>query len=163
MNRAKSRGEQRTACCCAELPESAVVPIGGEGLDERVFATLEQICDHGGEQWWLYLSKCKACGQKWMVAQEERIFDDYFLRRLDEQTALRIIAEGLWPADFLTYEAVLKMGRKMSGPFTFVDELSPSLVWTVQDLRKERPGITTEEIAYLLGVTPAHARRLLRA
>lgn len=49
-------------CCCHSLADLAVVPMGGDGLDERVFATLEKICDHGGDLWWLYLSKCSACG-----------------------------------------------------------------------------------------------------
>jgi hypothetical protein len=135
--------------------------MGGDGLDARVFATLETIRDHGGAQWWLYLSKCGACGQHWMVAQEERIFDDYFLRRLDPGAARRIEAEGVWPAEFLTYEAVLTLGSKMSRPCIFFHALSPSLVWTAHDLRKERPDISVEDIAHLLGVAPAQAARLL--
>jgi len=34
-------------------------------------------------------------------------------------------------------------------------------VWTVQDLRKERPDISVQEIAHLLGVSSEHAERLL--
>lgn len=158
-----NKGEQHEGCCCATLLDLAAVPMGGDGLDERVFATLETVCEHGGDQWWLYLSKCTACGRNWMVAQEERIFDDYFLSRLDEGTAYQITAEGRWPAEFLTYEAVLKAGREMSQPCIFADALSPSLVWTAEDLRKERPKITIEEIAHLVGVSPAHAARLLAA
>ena len=162
-NRSDTPGGTGEACCCASLPDLAVVPMGGDGLDERVFATIERIRDHGGDLWWLYLSKCKACGQDWMIAQEERIFDCYFLRRLEAGDAHAIIAGERWPAEFGTYERVLKTGRTMVRPCIFFDALAPSLVWTAQDLRKERPGITIWEIAHLLDISPAQAASLLAA
>lgn len=150
-------------CCCSTLPDLAAVPMGGDGLDERVFATLENITDHGGDLWWLYLSKCEACGQHWMVAQEERIFDEYFMRRLVEQEARHIIEDDRWPAEFITYESVLRTGRALSQPCIYFDSMSPALVTTADDLRKARPAITVEEVAFLLGVTPKNAGRLLAA
>jgi hypothetical protein len=150
-------------CECPSIRDLAAVPMGGDELDERVFGTLERVKDYGGGLWWLYLSKCAACGQHWMVAQEERIFDEYFLRRLDALEAEQISSQGLWPEEFLTYERVLRVGRELSQPCRFLDALAPSLVWTAEDLRKERPDITVEEIAYLVGVTPKHAARLLSA
>jgi hypothetical protein len=158
-----ARLEPQMDCHCLSLRDLQGVPMGGEGLDERVFATVERIKDHGGDLWWLYLSKCKACGQHWMVAQEERIFDEYFLRRLDPGDAELILSDGRWPGEFLTYERVLKVGRELSQPCVFLEKLSPSLVWTAEDLRKARPDITIEEIAYLTGVTPKRASRLLSA
>ena len=155
--------EQHTRCQCASIRDLAAIPMGGDGLDERVFATVENIRDHGGDLWWLHLSKCCVCGQNWMVAQEERIFDEYFLRRLDDATARQISVEGRWPAEFLTYERVLKIGRTLSQPCIFFDALSSALVWTVKDLRNERPEITVDEIAYLLGVTSKNVNRLLEA
>lgn len=150
-------------CECLSIRDLAAVPMGGDGLDERVFATLARVKDHGGDRWWLYLSKCGACGQHWMVAQEERIFDEYFLKRLDASEAGKISSDDLWPPEFLTYERVLRVGRKLSQPCRFLEELALSLVWTAEDLRKERPDITAEEVAYLVGVTPQHAARLLSA
>lgn len=150
-------------CCCPSLTDLAAVPMGGDGLDEQVFATIEQICDHGGGPWWLYLSKCRVCHQHWMVAQEERIFDTYFLRRLDATEARQVVVEADWPTDFITYERVLKLGRTLSEPFTFADPIASSLVWTVEDLRRERPDITIEEIADLIGVHPPQVARLLSA
>jgi hypothetical protein len=151
-------------CCCASLPDLAVVPMGGDGLDERVFATLEIVVNQGGDLWWLYLSECSACGQNWMVAQEERIFDEYLLRRLAVAEAQQIISEQRWPTEFMTYESVLRIGRTLSqGHVIFADALAHSLVWTAQDLRKERANITVEEIAHLLDVSPEHAARLLTA
>lgn len=136
--------------------------MGGDGFDERVFATIENVVDHGGDAWWLHLSQCHACGQHWMIAQEERIFDEHFLRRLNINEANRISTNGEWPAEFLSYERVLKIGHAMGiRPCVFLERLSPSLVWTAEDLRKERPDISVEEVGLLLGVTAAQAKRLL--
>lgn len=137
--------------------------MGGDGLDERVFATVATVRDHGGDAWWLHLSKCTACGQHWMIAQEERIFDEHFMRRMDGAEAGRIIAEGRWPAEFLTYERVLKIGHTFVSPCIFLEPLAASLIWSAEDLRKERPDISVEEIAQLLGVSAKHAARLLAA
>lgn len=150
-------------CECPTIRDLAAIPMGGDGLDERLFATFGRVTDHGGDLWWLHLSKCNTCGQHWMIAQEERIFDEYFLRRLSASDAHNIISEGFWPAEFLTYERVLKVGRELSQPCRFLEALSPSLVWTAKDLRKERPSITLEEIADLVGVTPKHAALLVSA
>ena len=138
--------------------------MGGDGLDERVFATVENVLEHGGDAWWLHLSQCCVCGQHWMVAQEERIFDEHFLRRLTVEEASSVSAEGEWPAEFLTYERVLKTGHALGiRPCIFLERLSPSLVWTAEDLCKERPGISVEEIAHLVGVTTSQAAKLLAA
>ena len=154
--------EETSRCCCASLPDLAAVPMGGDGLDEQVFATVENVIDHGGEAWWLYLSQCSACGQHWMIAQEERIFDQYFLRRLTDIEAKRVTFDAEWPDEFLSYERVLKTGHDLRiRPCIFLEPLSPSLAWTAEDLRKERPDISEEEIALLLGVSGTQAKRLL--
>jgi hypothetical protein len=147
-------------CCCRSLDDLAVVPIGGDGLDERVFASLEEVIRHGGDQWWLYLSLCRVCRQNWMIAQDERIHDNYYLRRLSPTVARAIADEGQWPDEFLTYEQVLRLGRTMSTPWRFVDPRSPALVYPAEDLRRERPNITVEEIAYLLAISVPDAARL---
>lgn len=137
--------------------------MGGDGLDERVFATVENVIDHGGEAWWLHLSQCRACGQHWMIAQEERIFDEHFLPRLTDDEANRISVHAEWPSEFLSYERVLKPGHALGiRPCIFLERLSPSLVQTAEDLRKERPGISVDEIAFLLGVTEKQAPRLFK-
>jgi hypothetical protein len=136
--------------------------MGGEGLDERVFASLDQVQAHGGDQWWLYISICTKCGQNWMIAQDDRIYDNFYLRRLDPATVNAIQGRRQWPAEFMTYERVLSFGRTMSKPWTFLDPRSPALVWTAEDLRRERPDISVEEIAYLLGIPGRDAERLFR-
>jgi hypothetical protein len=42
-----------------------------------------------------------------MVAQEERIYDEYLLKRLDAAEAQAVVAGGDRPADFISYESVL--------------------------------------------------------
>ena len=137
--------------------------MGGDGLDERVFASLERTREHGGDQWWLYLAKCSHCRQDWMVAQDERIYDNYYLKRLGPAEAKGVFETNRWPDDFITYERVLRLGRTLAQPWTFLDPRSPSLVWTAEDLVKERPDITVEEIAYLLAIEPKAAAHLLQA
>lgn len=130
-------------------------------MDERVFETLERTRDHGGDLWWLYLSKCRACGQDWLVAQYERIYDNFYLKRISLIEARGIAEDDRWPDEFITYERVLRLGRTLSQPWTFLDPRSPALVWTAEDLLKERPDITVDEIAYLLAIEPKAAARLL--
>lgn len=153
--------EEPQRCCCGPLPDLAVVPMGADGLDERVFATLEITRNYGGGLWWLYLSRCDVCGQDWLVAQDDRIYDNYYLKRLSPSGALDIVEGNHWPDDFITYERVLRLGRTLGETWTFFDPRSPALVWTAEDLIKERPDISVEEIAYLLGIDPAAAARLL--
>lgn len=153
---------EQTSCYCADLADLAAVPMGGDGRDERVFATLENVCDHGGDLWWLYLSKCSACGQAWMIAQEERIFDEYFLRRVTDSEVANI-RQHRWPVEFISYERVLKTGHLFASPCIFLDSMSSSLIWSAHDLRQARPDISVEEIAHLLGVTVSNAKRLLKA
>ena len=86
------------------MPDLAVVPMGGDGQDERVFATLETTRSHGADLWSLYTSKCSACEQEWLVAQDERIYDNYYLKRLGPAEAQEMADGDRWPDDFITYE-----------------------------------------------------------
>jgi hypothetical protein len=126
--------------------------MGWDGLDEQLLATLKPVKDHGGDPWWLYLGKCNVCGQDWLVAEETRIYDEHFLKRITAEQAGEIIESENWPSDFLTYESVLRVGRSLARPCRFAVPMDPSLIWTVTDLRNERGDIGAEEIAELLGV-----------
>jgi hypothetical protein len=106
--------------------------MGGDGFDERVFRTLERAREHGGDQWWLYMSKCSACAQEWLVAQDERIYDNFYLKRLDPTEAQGIAQENRWPDDFITYERVLTLGRTLGQSWTFVGPRDRALVWTAR-------------------------------
>jgi hypothetical protein len=133
-----------------------------EGMDERVFRTLDLVCNYGDEKWWLYVSTCRACGQSWMVAQEERIHDNYCLKRIDPETLSEIVEHSRWPDDFLAYEQILRLGRDIGYVATFLDPKSPALVETAQDLRRARPEISTEDVAYALAISAKQAERLFR-
>lgn len=148
-------------CYCHSLADMAVVPMGGDDLDERVFATLDLIKNHGGQRWWLYVSACNACGQNWMVAQDERIHDNYCLKRISSMTFHEIVEHSRWPDDFLRYEDVLRYERDAGSVAQFVDPQSPALAYTVVELLSERPGISLQEIAYVLAVSPEDAKKLL--
>jgi hypothetical protein len=149
-------------CRCPSLAERAVVPIGFDLPHVEIFATFEELRSHEPELWWLHLSRCGVCGQHWMVAWDDRIYDDIFLKRLDPAAAEQILKTGSWPPDFLTYERVLALGRAMSRPPTFLDPFCPALQATVADLRKARPAITPDEIAHLLGIPHDHASLMYR-
>ena len=98
-----------------------------------------------------------------MIASDERIYDNYlFCDRIPPSVREAIVKSGQWPDEFMTYEQVLRIGRTMSTPWTFLDPRSPGLVWTAEDLRRERPDISFAEIAYLLAIPDADAARLLR-
>ncbi len=135
--------------------------MGGDGLDARIFATVETVRWHGGDQWWLHHAKCSACAQDWLIAQEERIYDEHFMRRLGPEEVQAIDA-GQWPDDFMTYERVLGVGRANGPACRLLDPMASSLIWTVEDLLKARPNITHVEIAELLGISVAHVERLVR-
>ena len=97
-----------------------------------------------------------------MIAQEERVFDEYFLRRLTDDEVAGI-KQSHWPDDFSSYERVLNTGNLFATPCIFLDSMSSSLIWSAHDLRDARPDISVDEIARLLGVTVDNAKRLLKA
>ncbi|MFM6830647.1 MAG: hypothetical protein ACKOVA_10005 [Novosphingobium sp.] len=148
-------------CCCGALADFAVVPMGGKGLDELVFSSFKETIKHDGDKWWLYVSTCLACRQEWMVAQDERIYDNFYLRRIGRDQLREILDFNWWPEEFLTYERVLALGKMTRRYWSFLDARSPALVTTAEDLRRERPEISIEEIANLLSIPAAQAGNLL--
>lgn len=158
---------KNSTCECPALRDRCAVPMGGGALEdgrfyhEKVFSTLDQVISFGPEKWWLYISKCSQCETVWLVAQDERIYDEFFMVRIGEAELADSLA-GAWPDDFQSYEQVMAAGVKLSHPPRFLDPLAGSLQWTVEDLRRERPDITVDEMAGLLGLTPEHVGLLLR-
>lgn len=155
--------DDNKSCVCSELAHLTIVGMGdANGMDERIFASLDLVLDYGSDKWWLYVSTCNACGQNWMVAQEERIHDFYCLKRLTPEAFQEIAERSVWPDDFLAYEQVLRLGRDGGFVATFLDPKSPTLVDTVEELRAARPNISLEEIAYVLAIPKKQAAKLLR-
>jgi hypothetical protein len=134
-----------------------------DNLDERVLSTLSEVKKHGGDQWWLYASRCSKCGEYWMIAQDERIHDNYYLKRLSPEAAEAVVVRDLWPSDFLTYEQDLLLGIRSGKTCSFFDPRDPALVATANDLMRERPDISAVEIAHLLGINPKGAEALRSA
>ncbi|HEV8052603.1 MAG TPA: hypothetical protein VGP47_08910 [Parachlamydiaceae bacterium] len=127
----------------------------GSERSENVFQTLEDI-PWESTRWWLSIVRCKICSQQWLLANETRINDVSFLKRLTEKESEKIRFLELVPKDFNDYEFLLKLGRERGLSVRFCDPCdpieSPSLFWTVVDLAKARPGIHLTELKELLSL-----------
>lgn len=137
-------------CLCIRHPNITVI---GMGHHEDFFASLETTRKRGQPYWWLFAADCTSCGESWLVAQEERHNDVYILRRLELAEREAIKAENHWPSDFDRYETLLKIGKDAGHSVEFLNPLDSSLVQTVRDLAKDRPGILISELASLLNVS----------
>jgi hypothetical protein len=81
-------------CICAQWPDRQIINLGSETatlLDDHFDRLAEQSP-------WIYLVRCRGCGQRWYAAVDT-VDDDYYFRRLggDEVAA---ISDGTWPSDF---------------------------------------------------------------
>lgn len=138
-------------CRCITLPNVAVIDMGDDS--ERVLASIEQRRSRGEPLWWLWCSECTRCGQWWLVGQEERQNDVFCLRRLADAEATALIANDIWPPDFDSYEALLRLGLIAGKSVRFAEpEQDKSLRRTVADLARARPGIRVSELVDLLNL-----------
>ena len=147
------------SCECSMLGDFAVVGMGGDGWDERVFSTLMEVAKHGGDAWWLYASRCSVCDQFWMIAQEERIHDNFYLKRLTVAEMKMIEEQGAWPPDFARFEDVIRLGPDHKQVARFFD--TNDLTGTVKELMEARSDISASEIAYLFVLSEREAERLM--
>ncbi|WP_294278534.1 hypothetical protein [uncultured Sphingomonas sp.] len=131
------------------------------GRDEQFLETVKVLLNAGEPRWWLYLGQCGSCQQNWLVAQEERIYDEHLLVKISQERADAVLDAGKWPDTFSTYESVLAIAQTLSHPGRFLDPMAWSLLCTVEDLRCERPDITEDDMAHLLGISRRHVHRLL--
>ncbi|WP_294290673.1 hypothetical protein [uncultured Sphingomonas sp.] len=134
-----------------------------DGFDDRVFSTLDQVRNHGGDQWWLYASTCRSCGQDWMIAQDERIHDNFLLKRIEPSIMQGIVQASCWPEDFTRFENVLRIERESGKIAQFLNPFDPALIATVADLRRERPDISIDDIAFVLGLSADSSASLARS
>ena len=153
--------EPLKVCECPCIRDNSAIAMGGDFYFEKVFSTLDQVVEYGSEKWWLYISKCGSCGTIWLVAQDDCIYDEFFLKRITAEE-LAQSQTGKWPDQFQTYEQVLVMGRELSTPPRFLDPMAGSLQWAVEDLVRDRPSIEPAEVGNLLGVSNKHAAKLMR-
>jgi len=67
----------------------------------------------------------------------------------------------VWPADFDSYESLLRLGCDAGKAVRFVNpEEASSLRSTIADVAKARPGIQVSELCTLLNLEPDTARTL---
>ncbi len=149
-------------CACNELADLAIVPMGCDGQDERVFESLERKAEFGQEKWWLSVYGCKVCEQKWLVGSDERIHDNYCFKRIDAETFRAITEHSKWPEDFQLYEQVLRLSVAEGAVAMFLDPQDQALIWTAEELIAARPEITVEEIAFALNLTVKQGKALLQ-
>ena len=150
----------QAGCECDRYPDLANIPMGFDGDDEQFFATISEIARHGGSQWWLWLGACLVCHQAWQVAQDERIFDEYLLQRLDPTAAELIQTANLWPPNFLRFEDVLReLGKRSNFPNWFDLNDSP-LVYTIRELMEANPALKLEDAAGLVGLNAVELGKL---
>jgi hypothetical protein len=74
-----------------------------------------------------------------------------------------IVDHNRWPGDFDHYEALLEIGLAAGKSVSWVDPRDSSLLPTIIDLPRDRPGIRISEIARLLSLDQATAEALSRA
>lgn len=138
------------SCECASLKDTVVVDMAHPG---ETMVTLAEIKSRGGEFWWLEVSQCSQCRTPWLVGHEERQNDVFVLRRLSEAEFRGILEGGVWPSYFDEYETLLRLGRDAGHTVRWVDPFGDSsLLSTITDLARQRPGIRVSELAELLDI-----------
>lgn len=148
-------------CQCIILADVDLTDMGSE-KEEKVFETLDEIKAHGEPYWWLALYKCKTCEQNWLIAQETRQNDVHCFKRISIDEAEKIQTSDTWPGYFKTYEELLLIGKNNGRSVRFVDPMDSSMIYTIADLAKEKPGITVSEIASLLSLDKELAEDMCR-
>lgn len=145
-------------CACLEMRDLQVV---GMGHHDRQFRTLERVKRRGGPRWWLWMARCTACRQHWLIGSEERQNDNFCLKRMSEDQAEAVRCTGSWPTDFNRYETLIRLGIAAGNVARFGDPMDTRE--TMADLALERPGIRVAELARLLNLDEAVAADLARS
>jgi hypothetical protein len=153
------------SCACDRLPDVAVVLMGAGDpyeLYEKVSETFETVKSRGEPYEWVSAQRCRQCGQDWLVGTELGHIDVLCLRRLTVEEANRLLIEDFWPSDFDKYATLLRLGKEAGRVGGWIEGMDPSLStvpWTIARLARETPGIHISEIAELLNLTVAVARK----
>jgi hypothetical protein len=138
-------------CACALLSDRAIVPMGVSLLYHDVYETLEEVKQRGDPYLWLSANKCRLCGQWWLVAQEDHN-DVWCLRRLNQETADRLLKDDLWPPDFDNYSTLLSAGLEAGIFVSYHEPENLELRANMALLAGETPGIRVSELAKLLNL-----------
>jgi hypothetical protein len=126
---------------------------------------LVAVTKRGGRWWWLTLAQCAVCGQRWLDAQEERVYDVWVMRKLREADVRRILdGDGEWPGDLDRYITLLRMARSEGRRVSWADPLDPRTLQVLREtliqIRAEDPSVSRQQAAALLCLTAAQARQV---
>jgi hypothetical protein len=157
------RSSSQLTCRCDDLSRVRVVDFAPIDEDELTLPPLEHVARAAVDLWWLSYRRCKVCGRKWLVAQEERINDVYVIRELSQLEASEILGAGKWPDDFSRYETLIRLGHEAGHSARFVDTRCDTLIRTTRDILADRPTIANEELERLLNVSADDAAWLREA
>ena len=96
------------------------------GREGKLFNFLARRKNRDEPFWWISLNLCNVCHQGWLIAQEERHNDDYYLKRLSNKEVDQIEKNNLWPADFDQYENLSRLGTNVDYILLFAHPTSSS-------------------------------------
>jgi len=146
------------ACFCRELQDLCDV---GMGHEDDAFRTLDKRADFGEGCWWLSLFSCSNCGQDWLVACEQRVYDVWFLKRTSDEVAEQIVELNRWPDVFHSYAELLKLALERGHRVCYLDPAdSIELFGAIEDLAKAKPNISLLELCQLLPIDLGTARKI---
>jgi hypothetical protein len=145
-------------CICIQLPDLTVIDMEPDVI--KAMETFKRFNVRGEPYWWLYAVDCSACGQAWLVAQDESHNDVFCLNRLTNAARTEIVTAGQWPAIFDRYDDVKLFGLKTGGRLHSGDSDYSPLVWIITRLAKNHPGIRVSEIADILVLEMSFAQSL---
>jgi hypothetical protein len=129
------------------------------GQHNDVFRTLQMVRKRGMPWWWLYASTCTACGQTWLVAQEDHN-DLFIMLRLSQLATEQLLRDENWPSDFDRYERLLEIGRRAGHSVRYLNAADSPLLHNITELACERPGLRVSELALLLNLDQSIASDL---
>lgn len=88
-----------------------------------------------------------------MVACEQRIYDVYFLFRLDSDETNQILLTHIWPDRFKLYRDLLQQAVEVGCSVSYIDPLnSLEIYWTIVDVALADPEISIFELEELLPI-----------
>lgn len=146
------------SCECLAYPDEYVLAMGSEEW-EHTEESFQDIKKH--EPSWRRLCLCSKCNQYWLMAYDEIAFDVDYLKRLNNFDAENIIINDQWPKYFEKLEELITLARDFGHSFICIGDYVP-LIYCVEELKKERPSITSSEIASLLGATEEQITNILK-
>lgn len=136
------------SCECIACPDEYVLAMGSEEW-EHIEQSFQEVKKHAPSK--RSLCQCSKCSQYWLMAYNTLALDVDYLKRLNNLDAENIIINDEWLKYFEKLEELITLARGNGYYMTDVDEFEWS--YYVEELKKERPSITSFEIASLLGAT----------